>query len=123
MSDQPSDLVSFLVPSGELTQAAMKDIKTEIFNEQIEMVRDYVKGMYRYRNDIEKKIKQVEELAAKQVGELKGKIKLIDETLAAADKGQVDALKRVKVPVNYLDEKTVRLAGMEWLTPEAPAKE
>lgn len=106
---------SFLVPQGTLATEALKDIEKEIVNEQVEMVRDYMKGILRFRNDLEKKIEEVNKEAAKRLESLNGQIANIDKVRSKVKEGNAMAMKKVKVPVHYLSEKTVRLAGMEWL--------
>lgn len=93
---------SLMLPKGSLKLAAA-DVQKELANEHIEMLKDYVKGVYRLRHDYEQQVKDIE-----------SKIKEVDSVLDQFDGGDVDAIKRIKVPARFLDEKTVRLAGLDW---------
>ena len=94
---------SLALNDSTLAKEAMKDIKKELAGEHVEMLRDYIKGVYRLRYDKEKAIEQLQK-----------EIEVIDEALDKGEKGDVGAVKMVKVPAQYLDEKTVRLAGLDW---------
>jgi len=94
---------SLIVPKEKLAKEAIKGIKEEIFGEQVEMVRDYIKGAYRFRNEKEKTIKKLQEEIAE-----------IDKVIGEVEKGNPEAIKQVKVPAKYLSEKTVRLNDMDW---------
>ena len=86
-----------------MAKEAMKDIEKELAGEHVEMLRDYIKGVYRLRHDKENAIKQLQK-----------EIEAIDVALDEGEKGNVNAVKMVKVPAQYLNEKTVRLAGLDW---------
>lgn len=103
MAKEKKDPKSLLVSQEELAQKATKGIKEEIFSEQVESFRDYLKGIYRLRNDKEKQIKS-----------LQLDIKKIDEVIAETETGEFDRIKEIAVPAKYLSEKTVRMNDMNW---------
>jgi len=94
---------SLVVPKQELAKKALSGIKEEIFGEQIEMVRDYIKGIYRLRTSLETKIESINK-----------EIDKIDEVLDEVKKGNPEKAKSISVPAKYLSEKTVRMNDMEW---------
>lgn len=81
-----------------------KDIEKELAGENVEMIRDYLKGAYRYRQDIEKTIEALQD----QVKEIESAIKETEKS------GDLSFIKDIKVPAKFLSEKTVRMAGLEW---------
>jgi septal ring factor EnvC (AmiA/AmiB activator) len=81
-----------------------KDIEKELASENVDMIRDYIKGAYRFRQDLEKQIEALNE----QVATIETAIKETEKS------GDLKAIKDVKVPARFLSEKTVRMAGLEW---------
>lgn len=82
---------------------ASSDIQKELANEHVDMLKDYVKGVYRLRHDYEQ-----------QLRDINTKIKEVDIVLDKFDAGDMDAVKLIKVPARFLEEKTVRLANLDW---------
>jgi hypothetical protein len=81
-----------------------KDIEKELASENVDMIRDYIKGAYRFRQDLEKQVETLNE----QIAEIELAIKATEKS------GDLKSIKEVKVPVRFLSEKTVRMAGLEW---------
>lgn len=94
---------SLTTQTSSMIKAAVKDIKEELASEHVEMLRDYIKGVYRLRHSHEQDIKVLQE-----------KIDKIDVVLDKVEKGESDAIKEIKVPARFLSEKTVRLADLDW---------
>ena len=94
---------ALLVKSQDLAKRAMKNIEEEVISEKLGMVKDYIKGVYWYREDLEN-----------QVSELNQKIADIDDALESARKGDLGKVKKVPVPAKFLDEKTVRVNDIDW---------
>lgn len=92
-----------LIQASDITKMSLNGIKQEILSEQVEMVRDYVKGVYRLRNDIEKEILDRQK-----------QIKKIDAVLVSVENGNIEDIRSISVPAKYLSEKTVRLNNMDW---------
>jgi len=101
MSDDQTQALD--VKRAEIAQFAVKDIEQEMVNEEVAMVRDYVKGIMRFRRDKENQIKRLQD-----------EIKDIDDVLNMVKDGKLEQAKNIKVPARYLDEKTVRMNGMAW---------
>jgi len=101
MSDDQTQALD--VKRAEIAQLAVKDIEQEMVNEEVAMVRDYVKGIMRFRRDKENQIKRLQD-----------EIKDIDDVLNMVKDGKLEQAKNIKVPARYLDEKTVRMNGMAW---------
>lgn len=94
---------SLSINTSDITKLAFKDIKSEIANDRIGMVRDYVKGAYWYVDDLKSEIKKTE-----------SRIKDVDDAIDSAEKGDFQQLKNIKVPAKYLSEKTVRMNDIDW---------
>lgn len=91
------------VMEGKLAKEALKNIQEEVASENISMIKDYVKGIYRFKRDLEG-----------QVEKLEGEIAKIEEVLSKVSGGDVKVANSIKVPAKYLDEKTVRMLDMDW---------
>jgi hypothetical protein len=90
--------------TSKILVGSLKGIREEIADEHVEMVRDLVKGAYRMRHDLEKNIQTIQTV-----------IKKVDEVLDRVEKqGDIDAIKELKIDARYLDERTARLAGLDW---------
>lgn len=88
----------------QVAQSAVENIEQEIMNDHVEMVRDYIKGAYRLKFDLEKNIKRLQE-----------QVSIIEEAVRAAkEDSDLDQVKELEIPTQYLDEKTVRLSGIDW---------
>ena len=98
-----ADNRSLVLKDTKVLKSALKNIKEELLNEQIEIVRDCIKGAYRLRHEKEKAVEK-----------LQSEIKDIDGILTKTEAGEIEPIKNLKIPAKYLSEKTVRLGGMEW---------
>ena len=87
-----------VVKSVEVAKNAMKGIEEEMASEKVSMVKDYIKGVYWYKEEVQN-----------QVDDLNLVIENIDKALSKAKTGDLSLVKEIKVPAKYLDEKTVRV--------------
>lgn len=86
-----------------MVKKAMENIEEEIVEEQVNMVRDYLKGAYRFKNEKETEIIKLRE-----------EVEKIDEAITTAKDGDLSELKMLSIPAKYLSENTVRLNNMDW---------
>lgn len=84
-------------------KAAIKQVKQSINDDVQKMITDYIKGAYWLKRDIEKEIVS-----------FKAKLDKIDKAIAKMEEGDLEAIKEIKIPAKYLDEKTVRMNNMDW---------
>lgn len=95
--------VTALISQQDVAKKAMENIKDELVQEQVDMVKDFVKGAYRMRYELEQKVEQI-----------KKKMADTDAAILAAESGDLQPLKNLKVPARFLSEKTVRLNNIDW---------
>ena len=91
------------IKSKDILKKEFKGIKEEIIADNIEMVRDYVKGLYWYRRDLENEVEKLQ----KQMEE-------INVAVEQAENGNFEEAKKIKVPAKFLSERTVRLNDLDW---------
>ena len=89
----------------DVMKRATENLKEEIMQDQVDMIRDYIKGLYWFRRDKEK------EIAA-----LTKEIEEINAAIAQVEKGDIEEAKKIKVPAKYISEKTARMNDMDWET-------
>lgn len=98
---EDKNIVTF--DSKEIFTEAFKSINEEIVEDQVRMIRDYLKGSMRLKRDLENKIEEV-----------KTQISKIDEAIELMKAGDMKAMKDIKVPAKYLNEETIRLNDLDW---------
>lgn len=91
------------IDSKKVFEEAFKNINEEIVEDQVRMVKDYLKGSMRLKRDLEHKITELQE----QITE-------IDVAIQEMKDGDMKAMKNIKVPAKYLNEETVRLNDLDW---------
>lgn len=93
------------IDNAQLFAKAMEGIEEEIVGDHVSMLRDLVKGAHRKHNDLKKQVEALQKEMTK-----------IEQAIETAKGGDLNAVKDIEIPARYLDEKTVRLARMDWRT-------
>lgn len=100
-NEEKKSLVS--LDMAAIAQAAVENIEQELMSDNVSMVRDYIKGAYKLKFELEKELERISKT-----------IKNIEEAVSAAKEGNLDLVKEIDVPVEFLEEKTVRMSRRDW---------
>lgn len=78
-------------------KAILKEIQSELVEEEKNSLKDFIKGAYRL--SLEKK---------KEIKRLSDEVSEIEEAIESATSGKWEALGEIKIPARFFDEKTLR---------------
>lgn len=106
--------------------AMVKDSGDIVQEEQLSVIKENIRALYRLRSELEATISDLERNFEKQMRDLSQRMGLVDTVLEEVSEGKTEALQKIKLNPDYFSSKSTNSSMTNWLASlklENPQKE